>query len=604
MEFVKKLVMAFLALMCVVSVVHAENEQVRVELLEYVNQTVWMNPLRFGSGVGTYADNNENQSYFNLTGYIRVTNMNPEGSAISDIYVTILNTTRLLGLPQSYEGRTGTFISNDPSSGELILHIPELTSGENSTWIYYINHTTVRPPLNLTSNFSATKVLAGDQINMTDTVENVFDNATYQSDTCIYNINLTQVQTPVNFSGTFFDYAFNVSSTTGPDASNVSYGGNTTQYWYVQNGTCLYKGNQTNINYGIITPYNIPTSQYYRVSNTTLQYTMNESISNMRVVSVLGISEANVSFEKKIEAPADPILYGSNVTWNVTSYFTSEANITYRLNTVTLWVSQRNFNGSYTDPNSIDNDSISNESLQVNLTPFTLVNTSLPWASTSWLFNYSDIPSPIVWMDINFTIENDGVQLINRSVIQNGNDIYIKELYLIIGYWLEIDKNITSIGSDRYNIRIDVHNKGNQVTPQGTIVTVYDFMPNNFVRTSDFVYSNSTWFSSTDSNNSVFGVYNGTLYQWAITPNNSLNVSLAQGPTKNENTTWYVTYNVTGQGDYTLLDVFITGLDPQKVDGAGSTKAVVVSQLIDKIKSTEGMFAIAAGVLLLLGLLA
>ena len=53
----------------------------------------------------------------------------------------------------------------------------------------------------------------------------------------------------------------------------------------------------------------------------------------------------------------------------------------------------------------------------------------------------------------------------------------------------------------------------------------------------------------------------------------------------------------------TLLDVFITGLDPQKVDGAGGSGAVIVSEILDRIGSTEGIFAAVASVLLLLGLL-
>ena len=109
--------------------------------------------------------------------------------------------------------------------------------------------------------------------------------------------------------------------------------------------------------------------------------------------------------------------------------------------------------------------------------------------------------------------------------------------------------------------------------------------------------------NSSSSNNSVSGDYNGTLHQWALTPNTSLGTSFAAGSAKTENTTWSATFDVQGTGDYTLLDVFITGLDPQKVDGAGGTKSVVVSEVLDRIKSVEGIFAVVASVLLLLGLL-
>lgn len=596
-----------LVLVASVFVVNAENEQLRVEILEYVDQEVSYNPLETGAGI--FYDLNENQSKYNLTGYIVVSNQNPEGRAISDIYLSFSNLDFIEATPTYYSGRTGTFLDSNKADGSLVLHIPEVRSGENSTWIYSIDNTLVYPPLNFTSNYSATKALAGDNITITDNISNNFlYNSTYQSDTCIHNIVITQNQTPINFSGSFYNYYFNnrTGYTYGPDAGNVTYStDNETQTWNALGGGCLNFGESTSITYMIYTPLNIPTSQTYNMVNSTLSYKLNSSISQMRLVDIYAVSGGNISFEKKIEEPSDPILYGSNVTWNVTGYFTVDTNITYRLYNATFWVSQRNVNGAYTDPNTIDNDSISNESLWINYTNQVLVNYASPWTSANWLFNYSDIPSPIVWMEVNFTINNDGTQLVNRSIVQNGRDIHIKELYLIIGYWLEVNKNVTSIAQDIYNIRINVHNKGNQVTPQSSVVTVYDFVPTPFNDSiSPRSFSNSSWYTTSEANTSVNGSYNGLLFQWALIPTNSLNTSFAAGPEQTTNTTWSVEYNVTGTGDYNVLDVFITGLDPQKVDGAGSTKAVIVSQLIDKIKSTEGIFAVVAGILLLLGLLA
>ncbi len=585
------------------SAAFAENQQVLVELEEYVDQVVYYDPLYYPGGVGTWADDHENQSFYNLTGYIVVTNTNPEGDTISDIYVAVSNTDNIT-LPELYDGRSGEFVSNVTSSGLIVLHIPELRANENSTWRYSINKSNIQPPLNMTSSYSASKVLAGDNVTVTDNLTNVFNNASYQSDTCIYNINLTQVTVPVNFSGTFYDFVFDNSSTTGPDASNVTYAvDNLTQYWDLWNGACFNKGNTTAISYNITTPLNIPATQSYYMVNTTLSYRFNSTLSQIRITDIKAISEANLSFDKRIVGPSDPLLYGSNVTWNVTGYFTTGTNITYNLTNVTLWVSQRNVNGSFTDPNTIDNDTISSATLYTTVAPFSLVNSSTPWEGSSWLFNYSDIPSPIVWIDVNFTIQNDGTQLINRSVTSNGTDIYIKELYLIIGYWLEIEKNVTNIGNDTYAIEITVHNKGNQVTPADTVVTIYDFMPVTFNLNGTFNYNASPWYTVTESNTSINGSYNGTLYQWALLPTNSLNTSFDQGPAVNENTSFVVRYNATGFGDYEVLDVFVTGLDPQLVDGAGSSKAVIVSEVLDRVKSTEGIFAVVASLLLLLGLL-
>ncbi len=581
--------------------VYASEEALNIELSEYVYQEVTYNPLKTGGGI--WYDLHENQSYYNLSGYITVTNVNPEGLTLSDIYITFYNTTDIT-LPVHYAGRNGTFVQNDTSSGVIVLHIPELKAGENSTWYYEINVTSINPPLNFTSNYSDSKVLAGNNITITDTIENVFNNYPYQTNTCIYDINITQVTVPVNFSGTYYDFYFIPSTTTGLDAGNVTYSSdNLTQYWKALNFSCLDKGNKTYITYTISTPLNIPKTTHYKVVNSTLMYKLNETISHVRVTNIRAVSEAQMNVSKRIVGPSHPVLYGSNVTWNVTSSFSVSNNLSYTLESIVLWVSKRNVVGSYTDPNYIDNDTISGAPLKVVFTPFVEVNKTNSWISSTWLFNYSDIPSPIVWMDVNFTLSNDGIQLINRSITQQGRDIYIKELYLIIGYWLEIEKNVTAINNDTYHVRIFVHNKGNQVTPADTVVTIYDFIPQGFNLSSNFVFSSSPWYNTTVANASINGYYNGTLYQFGLIPTNSLNTSFAAGPDVNENTSWSVDYNVTGVGDYQLTDVFITGLDPMQVDGAGSTKAVIISEVINKLRSREGVFATIASILALLAII-
>ncbi|MDA3855274.1 MAG: hypothetical protein PF569_03380 [Candidatus Woesearchaeota archaeon] len=611
MAMVKKVLILLIGIFALLSVSYATQEQILIELNEFVDQEVIYNPLKFGgTGVGTWSDANENQSSYSITGYVVVSNTNPNGKTLSDIYISLDNTNNMT-LPVLHQGRNGTFISNNPASNLLVLHIPELMTGENSTWVYSVNTTSIRPPLNFTSTYSDSKVLAGDNVTIYDRVENVYDNETYQLNTCIYGINVSQTTVPVNFSGLMQDYFFFPISTAGSDATNVTYPAayaDKTQHWSVLGGgnSCLDKGASTDIEYIVSTPLNIPKTTDYTMLNTTLKYNLNSTISHTRVIDIVALSEAYLDFEKKILKPSHPTLYGSNVTWNVTGYFATDINISYVLEEVTLWVSQRNVNGIYTDPNTVDNDTIATTvPLTVETNPFVVVNTTSPWSSSNWLFNYSDIPSPIVWMDINFSIDNDGTQLINRSITKNGRDIYIKEIYLIIGYWLEINKNITAISDDEYHVRIDVHNKGNQVTPADTIVTIYDFIPGNYNLTGPFVFSNSPWYTTANTSNNISGIYNGTLHQWGLVPTGvgGLNTSFAQGPGISVNTSWSADYNVTGIGDYTLLDIFITGLDPQKVDGAGSTNTVIVTEVMDRLKSTEGIFAAVASVLLLLGLL-
>ena len=606
---IKKLLGFLLFLVLFSSIVSATQGQVKVEFKEFVNQSVLYNPLKTGSGIWHGA--NEQQSNYTLTGFLVVSNQNPNGKTISDIWVSLNQTSDLNGVPVLYTGRNGTFVSNNSASGILVLHIPELQSGENSTWIYSVNTSKIRPIINMTTAYSLPKILAGNNLTIADTLTNEFDNNSYQSaDTCIYDINLTQVTVPVNFSGILSNITFDSTSTAGTDAGNVTYSSdNITQYWNVLNKNCLNKGNSIDINYSITTPSNFPSSANYKLTNTELKYKLNQTVSHLRMVDLLAVSEGDIGAEKRIIGPTFVSGTDTNVTWNVTGHFNTSTNITYLLKKVTIWVSKRNVNGQYTDPNTIDNDTVNtNTPLNITYNPMQLVNSTNVWKSLGWTFNYTDVPSPIVWTTGNFTIANDGTQLINRSITKNGNDFYVKEVYVIVGYWLEINKNITSLGNNRYHVKIDIKNKGNFATPANTVVTVYDFVPNNYNITSPIVFSDTAggWYSTAKANNSVAGQYNGTLYQFGLVPtgNGGMNASLdGKYTTFNDNNTWSANFNVTGHGDYKLMNVFITGLDPQKVDGAGSSKSVVVSEILDRISSSEGIFASVASVLLLLGLL-
>jgi len=594
----KKIITVVVLLILSLSVAFSTSNVLDVKIKEYVNQNVIYAPLKNSGGI--WYDTNENQSKYNLTGYIIVKNVDPDNLTISDIYVEIKNTS-YISLPQHYAGRNGTFVVNN-TNNYLLLHIPELQAGQNSTWVYSINRSAVKPPLNFTSHYSDTKVLAGQNLTVMDTISNDFINRSYQNPPCIYDINITERTIPVNFSG-FINYFYFIPKTiNGTDASNVTFSSdNQTLYWHALAGRCLNYPNADNISYFVKTPYNIPATTFYRFINATLRYKLNNTISYIRVTNIRAASEANIATEKKIIGPSHPVLYGSNVTWNITAYFYTTHNITYNLSKVTLWVAKR-ISGA-TNPNVIDNDSISGKPLNITFTPFFIVNKTSGWTSPSWLFNYSDLPSPAVFNKAKFSILNDGVQLQHRSVTQNGRDIYIKEIYMIIGYWLEINKNVTFLGNNTYHIHVYVHNKGNQVTPANSVVMIYDFVPKGFNLTSNFDFSNSPWYNTTWSNYSVNGNLTGELYQFALMHENVLNTSLAAGPVKNENTTWTVDYNITGKGNYKVTDIFVTGLDPMRVDGAGSTRAVIISEIIEKAKSKEGIFAIISSVLLLLSIL-
>ncbi len=206
-------------------------------------------------------------------------------------------------------------------------------------------------------------------------------------------------------------------------------------------------------------------------------------------------------------------------------------------------------------------------------------------------------------MSINFTLDNDGIQLINTTNTKSGSSMYYKQLVVVSGYLLEIDKNITSIGANEYNVKIKIFNKGNQITPSGSVVTVYDFIPDGFTLSSPFSYSSTPWYSTSRSNNSVSGSMNGELQRWALVPSNNVNASLASGPTPTADNTWSVEFNITGTGEYHVQDVFVTGLDPERVDGAGSVESIIIENYYKESTIFGTVMAGLAGILGILVLL-
>lgn len=320
-------------------------------------------------------------------------------------------------------------------------------------------------------------------------------------------------------------------------------------------------------------------------------------------------------FTKNIEDIKGEILIISQFTLHARLISTS--NITLQLNEFTRWVATQTIG----DPNTIDNDAVNTGTQLIVNDTFTtgqvLINsTNNTWQSPTWLFNYTDLPTPILYGKADFQIYDDGTQIVNRTITRSGNDIFIKELYLVLGYWLEVEKNVTSLENDTYNVHIEVYNKGNQVTPVNATISLFDFIPGNFNLTTNMtdytnlsVYSiNTTWYTVNFDQENITGNYNGTLLRWAISgaTNSTTGVvdpSFAQGPNKNENNTFIANFTIVGEGEYSLLDVFIVGVDPQQVDGATAATTLFVTEFVEKIRTSEGIFAALAGAMLVLGLL-
>lgn len=585
----KKLNLLFL-LFCVLffsmfSFSFATQNSVLVKINEFSTQNMTFNP---NSGW-------RNNLNLNNSGLIEILNINPSGENLSDVYVYLDNASLISNFSLvSGEFANVTKISNN----EYLIHIPELLNGNFSLLNYTISNFVVSP-LKFNTTYTKNKLFVGDNLSVSDFVENTFNNLSSQN-SCIYNISVVESLIPIGNSS-FDTFSYVPATLGGTDSGNVVFSGsNKILNWTVNSNACLNKGSILDINYNVTAPTFIPTSGKYNFSNVVLTYNMNETFSNLRVKDILAISSGNLTINKKIVAPSDPILYGTNVTWQVNGSFVNPTSLNYLLETSSFWVSKRNVDGLYTNISKIDVDGISGASLKLNLTPNLIVNSSNPFFSSNWFFNYSDVPSPITWMSVNFTLANDGVQILNKSFSKSNNSFYSKEVALVSGYFLEIEKNVTSIGNNLYNVKINVKNRGTQATPVGSVVTLYDYLPGNFSQVSSFSYSPSTWFNVVNNSNLVSGgQFNGKLIKWGIVPTNYLNVSFNKGPINNSNNSLSISYNISGSGNYKFTDVFVVGLDPEKVNGAGSSKAIIFKDIYSKIAGFKEYYFMVFGSIIL-----
>ena len=573
-----------------------------IDFSETVSENVRYDPLGVTSGL--YADAGENQSSYLATGTINISNVHPTEAA-QDILINISGITSISNVVNA-SGSQG-FVSEFNTGGDyMLLYVPDLGPGASSIFTYDVNTSIIAPALNLTASYSDSRIFAGLPVTITDTLVNVMNSTEYPNN-CVYNISLTHDALAINSSGTFLNVTFDAGSLAGADSGNaVVAGTNRSITWTTLASGCLNATNTTNLAYDAITPSGVNSAASYDIVNTTLTYQYNGTFSRIGLVSTQALVDLDLEFEKYL----NNTLTGDNATWIISTESSNPTDIDVNLTQVSLWVSVRDGTGTgFTNPSIVDNDTISGSTLTNTYTPnFLLNSTTSPWnnSGSEWSFNYTFSSSPIVWMDIDALVIDDGLQLQNRSISYGNNVVYIKELYLATGYWLEISRNITRIADGEFNVFIKVVNLGSSPTPADQAVQVYNFIPNTFTLTSPFVYSISTWFNTVEANETLTDpVYNGTMFQFALLANgNPSNSSLdSYGGSENINNTWTLTYNVSGSGEFNFDDLFLTGVDPLSVGEIGGTQAVVVegkySFASAKVEYVLGFLAVVIGALVL-----
>lgn len=581
-ELIKRITILF-TLLFSVSLVFAAPNVIDVTINEYANEQVVYNPSQVGSGL--YFDAGENESIYEIRGSIVVANVHSTES----VHDTVLNITSIGNIYNvtNSAGKLGYLVEYNTVSDYMILLIPDLGAGDNATFTYDVNTTNVAPPINFTTSYSDSRIFGGLPLGVTDNVQNTLNGVTYPN-SCIYNVNITQNALFVNISGVISNFTYDPASMAGSDVLNAAFTpDDRTINWDLLGGTCLNSTQTTDINYDVNTPA-VPVATDYQFINSTMSYSANFTFSTIAISTVDSVLNLGLSFEKYI----NNTLTADNATWKISSEITNPTNISVNLTQVSLWVSVRDGTGTgFTNPAIRDNDTMTGTDLLQIYNPNIILNNSLnPWNNTGseWYFNYTFSSSPVVWMDMENNIINDGIQIVDRSISYGENQIYIKEIYLATGYWLQINKNITRLSDNSYNVYIQVVNLGTSPTPSNQVVQVYNFLPNTFNLTSPFVYQISGWYTTTAANDTLNDpAYNGTMFQYGIVADaNPYNSSLdAYGGSINLNNSWSVSFNVTGDGQYNFDDLFLTGVDPLNVESYGSTLALIVESSYESLSA-------------------
>jgi len=510
-------------------------------------------------------------------GMLNITNPSPE--PVYDIKLVFINTqymtTNFTWDPTTKFGNQ----TNGTPGSTIIIFIPELRYGNFSTFFYNVSCGSLPPPVNIDTNYTNydhgfnRKVLAGENWVIT---QSVINNNT--AGLTVSNVNITMQAQNVAWNASSFPFRLGELFPHG-DWTNVSGNGtsNTSWWWSPLGGTIPF-GTSVYINYSMLAPLSVPFSASYLALSETISYEVDYLLSNLTLSQVNASSDINFSFEKAIVRPSDN-LNNHNVTYEIRPYINTPLNITYNLNKVTLWVSNT----------SNPNDRLTAFGyLNKTYTPIQTINLTTPWEPSGdyWQFNYTDgsssaYPPPIVWIKPEWLIANANGQIMNYTTSRAGNDVYMKYIYVVNGYWLEVKKNVTNIGEGQYQINITVENIGNGWTPEYEVVTVYDFVPSDF---SVYAMGPSPYDCPTGSNcinQTVTGSeFSGTAYQWQIAYKPNMNSSL--GPknglnaTDPENYSWSVGYTVNGTGSYKVSQLYIVGLDPLKVDGASASPIITI----------------------------
>ncbi len=635
------IVILLYSILLVSSVYSNELPQLNISIDERITQEITYNPL-----YDSHSDYNpdwitesQNQSNYNPNGKIIIENVNSDwtDSSLGDIFIEIDDTYYIESIDSE-----NSEVSINQQGDSILIYIPLLNPNENITIDYNIDPSIIEPPISIETDYSQDRILPGETITVYDTVESNFEGNQYH-DNCIYDLQLTHNAINNNDNHPTYEFSF----TGNIDGNHDTYANLIDDYtllFDLSNEGCIENEDIFDLNYELESPDNISETSSYNFVETEIEYLINSTISDINVIDVKAKSEGidfNLS-QEVIGFTNESDINDENVSWEVTSnIFTQLESISYNLSEVTMWVSEPE-NEIETDIQSIDHDSVSNELLEVKYNwsgMYTessinedcsidqILTSENPFSSSNnndciWSFNYSYNPSPIVFLEFDFELlvnnyllregtgDTESAQIQTHYETKNGEDLFHRQIFMILDYWLSLEKNVTSIGNDTYLIEVWVKNRGNQWTPINSPVSIFDYLPSDFELVTNLTDTqNQSIYSDTLSNVytteydnfsiTTDGDFQGEMLKWSLNYNNNdynINSSLSPGDDTgwdDFDSTWYTRYKVRGEGDYESRELYITGLDPELVEGASSDRYIEFSSGIETLRNEEILFLLA-----------
>ncbi|MFP4111835.1 MAG: hypothetical protein ACLFPQ_05530 [Candidatus Woesearchaeota archaeon] len=504
------IIFAILLVFALAGTVSASTPAIRVEVIEYLTQTVAYDQSLGENNVisdarGELGENKTGTSRTGVElsdlfvyGMINISNVETlGGQTLVSINVTLNGTDNISHI--SLASGAPDYLVYNLSEGEdpvleprITIFIPELRAGDSAIFDFNISGAGLGEPVNFTEEYSSWRMLTGQSTHITLNVTNSFP-------TPVTFSNLVITKTPEGFpsSDGGLEY-FRFTDLSGDDSGNATIfddiSGRTILQWNASDGD-LSPGETRQIEFNAWAPENISVSWenyedwgvWLRMGNISSTFGFNGSMSGLEIESVVGVSPA-----LRYAISKDRV---NETHWNATVNMTNDASaaLDYELSHVSIWATR---NLMVRDPadqdNWINNTNVTTTGVSgfsgpyANYTWWPRINLSNGTSNTNYsiLFNYSLVP--IVWAHANFMILDDGTQIfkLNRTEAIEDGYFFIEEIYVLLGgYLMKVTKLITPLENptidNLYEVNVTIENVGKERSPE--LITMFDLVPKGFM---------------------------------------------------------------------------------------------------------------------------